>query len=84
MEFAMDAKCGFNRCKCVFGVGLLFSAGFVCSVNHPGWLLIRGCLACVSLGLTSWSVLAGQEGDDEVQELHGQFPEAGCLPTSRH
>lgn len=35
-------------------------------------------------GLTSWSMIAGQEGDDEVQELHGQFPETGCLPTSRH
>lgn len=40
--------------------------------------------AGVSLGLTSWSVITGQEGDDEVQELHGQFPETGCLPTSRH
>ena len=47
MKFAVDAKCGFNRCKCAFGAGLPFPAGLVCSANHSGWLLIRGCLGAL-------------------------------------
>lgn len=59
-----------------------------CNVNHTLLSLILGDiespLNSLSLVLMAWNVITGQKGNDEAQELHGQFTGNETVSTSEH
>lgn len=56
---------------------------WVCD-SHPSFDL--GCTGAqlVCHWVLHHDVITGKEGNDEIQELHGPFPEGGSLPTPTH
>ena len=67
-------------------VCLLISLVFACNVNHSLVCNFELCWVpkSISLILMSWNLIIGQEGNDEVQELHGQFTGNESIPISKH
>lgn len=83
----MDAS---NRMDC-FEFAYLYQLCCIAmsiNVNHTVLSLILGDtespLNSLSLVLMSWNVITGQEGNDEAQELHGQFTGNETISTSEH
>lgn len=72
----------------LFWVCLFISVVLHYNVSHTVLSLILGDtespLNSLSLVLMSWNVITGQEGNDEAQELHGQFTGNETVSTSEH